>query len=322
MDSLKAANSDAIAAAQRVYRIMHHIDTHLHEKLTLDELSAMASYSPYHFHRLFKSVTGMTMGDYVLERRMSLVRRYLDHHPHLTMTEIAVLAGFMSPSDFSRAFKVRFGVTPTAYRARIHGDRKICIADRKFYERYFATTYYNKRQENGRSDIEPVRTLKVTIKWLPQYRVLFRPLIGSGTEDMLQDRLTHAFRHVAAHAAGRHRRPFQTLMIGNSHELLPMEQGIYRYRLDVCAAVADNCEVEEADLPAADLPGGLYAMIRLSTRLEEMLAVLDAFYREWLPASGYGLGEGACLAIYGSATAFEHGYPENADYCIPIEERP
>ncbi len=322
MDPQHTAHEETIAAAQPVYRIMHHIDTHLHEKLTLDELSAMASYSPYHFHRLFKSVTGMTLGDYVLERRMCLVRKYLDHYPLLTMTEVAERAGFHSPSDFSRAFKTRIGETPTAYRRRVQGDRKICIADRKFYERYFATTYYNKRQENGRSAIEPVRTLKVTIKQLPQYRVLYRPLLGSGTEEMLQERLTRTFRQVAAQAAGRHRRPFQTLMIGSSQELLPMPSGVFRYRLDACAAVADNAELAEADLPAADLPGGLYAMIRLSTRLDEMHAVLDAFYREWLPASGYGLGEGACLVIYGSAAAFEHGYPGTADYCIPIEERP
>ncbi len=321
MDTRNIVPAEAIAAAQPVYRIMHHIDTHLHEKLTLDELSAMASYSPYHFHRLFKSVAGITLGDYIMERRMCLVRRYLDHYPLLTMTEVADRAGFRSPSDFSRAFKVRFGETPTAYKARVLGDRKICIADRKFYERYFSTIYYNRRQENGRSDIEPVRTLKVTIKQLPQYRVLFLPLLGSGTEDMLHEKLTRAFRHVAAQAAGRHRRPFQTLMIGSSHELLPMPQGVFRYRLDVCAAVADNFEADDAELPTADLAGGLYAMIRLSTRLEEMLAVLDAFYREWLPVSGYALGEGACLAIYGSAAAFQHGYPEHADYCIPIEER-
>ncbi|MFB9324546.1 GyrI-like domain-containing protein [Paenibacillus aurantiacus] len=320
MDSRIAANADAAAAAKSVFRIMRHIDTHVHEKLPLDELAAMASYSPYHFHRLFKSLTGMTLGGYVLERRMSLVKRYLNHHPLLGMTGIAERAGFASPSDFSRAFKARFGETPTAYRARVQGERKICIADRKFFERYFTTTYYNKRQENGRSDIEPVRTLKVTVKWMPQYRVLYRPLLGSCSEDMLQDRLTEAFRQVAAMAAIRRAPSFQTLMIGSSHELTPMPDGLFRYRFDVCAAVPDTV-TDEAELPAADLPGGLYAMIRLATRLEDVQAVLDNFYRQWLPASGYALGEGAVLASYGSAAAFQLGYPAYADYCIPIEER-
>lgn len=312
------AGIETIASRQTVYRIMHHIDTHLHEKLTLDELSAAASYSPYHFHRVFKSIAGMTPGSYILERRMCLVKRYLDHHSRLTMTEIAERAGFTSASDFSRAFKGRFGETPTAYRAN-RMNRKICITDRKIYERYFNTNYYNRSQESGRSPLEPVRTLKVTIKRMPQYRVVYLPLLGSASEEMLLQQLTGAFREAAASAANRLSPSFQSLMIGSSHELSLMLDGVCRYRIDVCAAVPDTID-DQRNLPITDLPGGLYATVRVSTRLEEILAVMDAFYHDWLPASGYRLGEGPSLVVYGSAAAFQHGYPPIADCCIPIVE--
>ena len=68
--------------------------------------------------RRFKYATGLSMGDYVLQRRLdeaqSLLRR-----TNLAITEVAFAVGLTDPSNFTRAFKKQIGLTPTRYRSAV-----------------------------------------------------------------------------------------------------------------------------------------------------------------------------------------------------------
>ena len=60
---MNAAAGDAYRA--RFRRILDHIDAHLDEALTLDDLSAVASSSKFHFHRQFSALYGLGVHEYV-----------------------------------------------------------------------------------------------------------------------------------------------------------------------------------------------------------------------------------------------------------------
>jgi len=43
---------------ERILRVLIHIQTHLDEPLSLEDLAAIAYFSPFHFHRIFKGMVG------------------------------------------------------------------------------------------------------------------------------------------------------------------------------------------------------------------------------------------------------------------------
>lgn len=135
-----------------MHRVLEYIDRHLDEQLELDSLAKVAAFSPFHFHRLFTAWFGETLGDYVRRRRLETAAIRLVAQPRLTVTHVALSVGFGSTEAFARAFKTRFGSTPTEWRqaqvsnrdqlnrkpdqapppvARNHEPMKVTIVDRQ-----------------------------------------------------------------------------------------------------------------------------------------------------------------------------------------------
>ncbi len=85
--------------------------------LTLDALALELAVSPYHLHRVFKRVTGVTPADYVHDRRIQAAKEALRAGSRPTVTDIALAVGFRSLSHFSTVFKRATGYSPSGYRA-------------------------------------------------------------------------------------------------------------------------------------------------------------------------------------------------------------
>jgi AraC family transcriptional regulator of adaptative response/methylated-DNA-[protein]-cysteine methyltransferase len=81
----------------------------------LDALAAAVGLSRYHFHRVFKAVTGLTPKAYADARRGQRVRQELAQSD--TVTEAIYGAGFNSNGRFYAAADALLGMTPTEYRA-------------------------------------------------------------------------------------------------------------------------------------------------------------------------------------------------------------
>lgn len=113
-NKIKSNNSKVVET------VTEYIKNNLSSDLSLEALSNYASFSPIHFHNMFKSSTGMTLHDYIEERRMKKAINLLVG-TDLTLSEIAYECGFSSQSYFSYAFKRRFGETPRQYTRKIFG---------------------------------------------------------------------------------------------------------------------------------------------------------------------------------------------------------
>lgn len=101
--------------------LLVHIQAHLDEDLSLNALSAKASLSPAHFQRTFQALVGESPKNY--EGRLRLERaafRLLIHDE--TLLEIALDCGFQNHETFTRAFRRRFGMPPSSYRAWVRGQ--------------------------------------------------------------------------------------------------------------------------------------------------------------------------------------------------------
>ncbi|QUQ66297.1 helix-turn-helix domain-containing protein [Kutzneria sp. CA-103260] len=101
---------------RRVRRAARFIRDNHQLPLTLAEMAAVADLSPFHFLRVFKAHTGETPYRYLTKVRVDRARRHLAR-PGLSVTEIAHLCGFASPSRLAAAFRSETGQSPSAYRA-------------------------------------------------------------------------------------------------------------------------------------------------------------------------------------------------------------
>ncbi|MEZ4773294.1 MAG: helix-turn-helix domain-containing protein [Bacteroidia bacterium] len=100
----------------RINKVFQFIDQNPDGDLSLEAVSQVACFSPFHFHRIFKTMTGETLNEYVTRHRLEKAASWLFHRKNIPVTEIALQNGFSSNSAFTRAFKKFYGVSPTAFR--------------------------------------------------------------------------------------------------------------------------------------------------------------------------------------------------------------
>lgn len=99
---------------QQVNEITAYIDRHFSESLKLDDLARVGGMSKYHLHRIFRSCTGMAIGEFI--QRCRIYRAYnkitaADNKDNIL--DIALSVGYESHSSFSRAFQNVLGISPT-----------------------------------------------------------------------------------------------------------------------------------------------------------------------------------------------------------------
>jgi AraC-like DNA-binding protein len=101
----------------RVDAALVQIERSCHKPLALADLAAAAGLSPFHFLRVFRTVTGTTPHQYVVGARLRRAARVLVDTSR-PVTEIAYEVGFEDLSNFVRTFHRVVGCSPSAFRAR------------------------------------------------------------------------------------------------------------------------------------------------------------------------------------------------------------
>jgi AraC-like DNA-binding protein len=107
-------------AAFHLSRIKQFVLANLHDpELTVRKVSEGLRISPSHIHRVFLNER-QTFGEWLWDRRLDACRAALEKSAdsRLSISQIAFNHGFSNSSHFSRAFKARFGMSPSEARAR------------------------------------------------------------------------------------------------------------------------------------------------------------------------------------------------------------
>ena len=109
---------------ERMLRVVDHIHTHLDEDIDPEELARVAAFSLHHFHRVFRGMTGESVMGFVRRLRLERGAQRLKFGD-APVTEIALSSGYGSHEAFTRAFRARFGSSPTEYRERERHDAAV-----------------------------------------------------------------------------------------------------------------------------------------------------------------------------------------------------
>ena len=261
----------------RVNRAIDFILQNLDQPLRLEVVARAACFSPFHFHRIFRSLVGESLNEFVKRLRRERARSLMSHKNWATrrrpsLTDIALACGFDSSSDFSRCFKQRFEVAPSrfdveSFRVKRRKDWQIAIAD----------PAHRHRLDRLRPGKNPDR-FKVRLRQLPRRSVAYIRVSDSyraGAVERAAARLMQwAERHGLADG--------QWLGYMWDNPEITAHQNC---RYDVGLVVPEKTprgEVSRIEFPAMQV-----AEIEIRGAIDLELRALDWLFGTWLPASGF-----------------------------------
>ena len=106
--------------AERIIRVLVHIQQNLDDDLPLEKLARLAFFSPFHFHRVFRGMVGESVKSHI--RRLRLERAAMRlKQSEMAVTAIAFEAGYETHESFTRAFRTLLCDGDDVLRCRPHG---------------------------------------------------------------------------------------------------------------------------------------------------------------------------------------------------------
>lgn len=96
-------------------KAINYIENHLSEKTDIKDIASIVYLSPFHFQRVFHLICGMTVGDYIRQRRLTLAAKEL-LSSKIRIIDLAMKYHYDSPDSFSRAFSKFHKCSPSAMR--------------------------------------------------------------------------------------------------------------------------------------------------------------------------------------------------------------
>lgn len=265
----------------RINRALDYARENIAGDLRLETVARVANFSPYHFHRTFKTIVGETLNDFVRRLRAQRAADKLIHNPAMTITEIAIACGYSSPSTFAREFRQRFGVSASQFRAG--GRESLDRLRRELGERGEAI----QPEHPERTDM----VFRVEVRDEPPRQVAYVRHVGNYSD------IGRAFGRIARWAGPRgiFRHP-DTRMLAIYHDN-PDVTPVAKLRSDACITVPVGTKVKR-DIGLMTLPGGTYAVAYVEIDASQYGEAWDRLFRDWLPESGYQPDDRPCYELY------------------------
>lgn len=99
-----------------VQNAINYIENHLLDDINQDEIAKNVYLSVYQFNRAFRMIAGITISEYIRNRRLSLAGRELRERKEKVI-DVALKYGYDSPESFTKAFTRFYGASPSAVRS-------------------------------------------------------------------------------------------------------------------------------------------------------------------------------------------------------------
>jgi AraC family transcriptional regulator len=285
---------------ERILRVLLHIQQHLDEALCLEDLAALAHFSPYHFHRVFRGMVGETLMEYVRRLRLERAAHRLTHGDW-PVTRIAFEAGYETHEAFTRAFRAMFADSPSAYR---QARRAIVYPSVPSGIHYVPGCDLDTFTPTGETVME------VKIQQVKPMRVAFVRHVGPYAQCGV------AWEKLCGWAGQHGLLGPNTIVVGvcyDDPDVTPSD----RVRYDACITV--NADVTPAgEVGVQDIGGGDYAITVHRGPYEKLSETYAQLCGQWLPSSGRELRSSPSLEIYHNDPATTRPEDLVTDIYVPV----
>lgn len=321
----KALRAEYIA---RINRVIDYIEANLEEEeLSLRTLAKVANFSAFHFHRIFKSIVGETLNQFIQRRRVEKAASMLLGNPSKPITDIALDCGFSGSATFARSFKDAFGVSASEWRRtgkNIRGEQfKIKSKNGKLNSntgKDFVKTSYTIDLVSGnphwRMKMNAEKEVNIEVKELPEMHVAYVRHIGpyKGNKALFEG----LFMKLCSWAGARGLiRPNETQFLSIYLDD-PDVTDEDKLRTDVCLTVPEDTAVD-GEIGKATIPGGKYAVGHFELLPSEYENAWCSIMGGWLPESGFQGDDRPCFELYLNN---QKEHPEGkciVDICVPVK---
>lgn len=256
----------------RIKKVIDYIGKHLDEELNLEQLSAVACFSKYHFHRLFTAYTGLSLQQMIRWLRLKRAAHQLVMDKEKSIITIALDAGFESHESFSRVFKQLCGLSPRDFRLQLN-----CEAWEK-------PPYLLPKHE--------VKNMNVTIKNLPARRLAV--IEHRGDHKKIPETVNKLIAWAKAQPMDLRPKPGEAFaFVYDDPKTTPPED----FRQDFGITVPEDLKLE-GEIIEKRLPAGRYAVAVHKGSRTTIGEKVYALYQDWLPSSNEELGDLPCLFAF------------------------
>jgi AraC family transcriptional regulator len=289
---------------QRLNAVIDYARENLHDDLSLNTLAQIASFSPFHFHRLFKSITQETVNDMVVRLRLERAAALLRATPQRAITDIAFDAGFQSLPVFSRAFKKQYGLNASQW------DRQTPLKNSKNGQ---PPAGFSRYTIEHLSDLAGHKGFEVRLRSLPAQRLAYIRVYDSYSNF---SQIVDAYHRLLDWFCRRGGRLEQTTLYGMSQDD-PDVTPQHLCRFDWCLTIPADWQAE-GEISVQDFPACRVAAIHLEGGLEQADKVLHYLFRYWLPHSPYQPANLPGMEIYRRQPAELGWQTFDLDLAVPI----
>jgi AraC family transcriptional regulator len=282
----------------RLQRVLDHIEAHLEDELSVDVLSGVAAFSKHHFHRQFTALFGVGVHRYVQLARLKRASYRLAFRAD-PVIGIALDAGYEGPEAFGRAFKQRFGQTPSEFR-----DQPQWTSWHAAYQPVSAARMVRMKKDWASEAIRIVEVEETRIAVL-EHR---------GDPALIGDTIRRFI--VWRREAGVPPKASATFnILYDDPDNTPPEA----FRLDLCAATGRDVPPSRAGIVMKSIPAGRCAVLRHTGSEESFGDAIRYLYAVWLPQSGEELRD---VPLYCQRVTFFPDVPEHeavTDIFLPLK---
>ena len=110
-------------ATKDISFIKHYLETYYHESIQLEDLASMTHLSRFYISHSFKKEIGMSPMEYLIDIRIK-ESKILLRTTNYSISQVADIVGFTTPTYFSKQFRKSTGISPTDYREQYQGVQK------------------------------------------------------------------------------------------------------------------------------------------------------------------------------------------------------
>ena len=107
-------------ATKDISFIKHYLETYYHESIQLEDLASMTHLSRFYISHSFKKEIGMSPMEYLIDIRIK-ESKILLRTTNYSISQVADIVGFTTPTYFSKPFRKSTGISPTDYREQFQG---------------------------------------------------------------------------------------------------------------------------------------------------------------------------------------------------------
>jgi len=312
----------------RINKVIDYIEKNLSKTLSLEELASVANFSQYHFHRIFSSLIGETLFQFIQRIRLEKAANNLISDPKKTISEIAILCGFSSSATFARAFNENFKMSASEYRSNTLGwnsntgkkDSNTGKRDSNFRNIYTNSSWYfcsdNNNIQKWRYKMNKKDEIVVEVKELEEMTVAYVRHIGpyAGDGKLFEGLYNKLFSWAGPRGLIQFPKT-KSLSVYHDDPNITEES---KLRTSICITVPEDTKVD-GEIGKMKISAGKYAVGKFEINEDEFAGAWNTVYGSWMPQSGYQPDDGPCFEICHNNPK-EH--PEGkfiVSICVPVK---